>query len=162
MSNPSVYVETTIPSFYHEVRTEPEMVARRAWTREWWDDRRSHYKIFTSDAVIDELERGDHPVKEEALALVEDVDLLPITSEIGEIVETYIEHRVMPNDPVGDPLHLALASHHKLTSSSRGTVRIWRMRTSFPTSGVSTQDLGSSSRHSLRPSNCSERNHRND
>ena len=23
------YVETTIPSFYHEVRTEPEMVAER-------------------------------------------------------------------------------------------------------------------------------------
>jgi len=27
------YVETTIPSFYHEVRTEPEMVARKDWTR---------------------------------------------------------------------------------------------------------------------------------
>jgi predicted nucleic acid-binding protein len=24
-----VYIETTIPSFYHEVRTEPEMIARR-------------------------------------------------------------------------------------------------------------------------------------
>jgi hypothetical protein len=29
------YVETTIPSFYHEVRTEPEMVARKEWTRRW-------------------------------------------------------------------------------------------------------------------------------
>jgi len=25
------YIETTIPSFYHEVRVEPEMVARRDW-----------------------------------------------------------------------------------------------------------------------------------
>jgi len=32
-----IYVETTIPSFYHEVRSEPEMVARRNWTREWWN-----------------------------------------------------------------------------------------------------------------------------
>ena len=31
------YVETTIPSFYHEVRTEPEMVARKDWTRRWFD-----------------------------------------------------------------------------------------------------------------------------
>jgi len=28
MTKPRVYIETTIPSFYHEVRTEPEMVLR--------------------------------------------------------------------------------------------------------------------------------------
>ena len=28
-----VYIETTIPSFYYEVRSTPDMVARRAWTR---------------------------------------------------------------------------------------------------------------------------------
>ena len=35
---PRVYIETTIPSFYHETRTEPEIVVRRKWTREWWDE----------------------------------------------------------------------------------------------------------------------------
>ena len=38
-----VYIETTIPSFYVETRPEPDMVARRGWTREWWDTRRQHY-----------------------------------------------------------------------------------------------------------------------
>jgi hypothetical protein len=28
---PVVYVETSIPSFYHEVRTDADMVARRQW-----------------------------------------------------------------------------------------------------------------------------------
>jgi len=32
---------------------------------------------------------------------------------ITEIVEAYIANHVMPNDPVGDALHLALASYHK-------------------------------------------------
>lgn len=32
---------------------------------------------------------------------------------ILEIVESYISHHVMPNDPVGDALHLALASHYR-------------------------------------------------
>ncbi len=113
MSNANVYIETTIPSFYHEVRTEPEMVARRRWTREWWDAHRSRYELVTCDAVGDELERGNHPVKEDALALIENVELLPITPEIGEIVEAYIQHRVMPDDPVGDALHLAMASYYK-------------------------------------------------
>ncbi len=35
---PRVYIETTIPSFYFEIRKEPEMVARRLWTRRWWDE----------------------------------------------------------------------------------------------------------------------------
>ena len=113
MPKPLVYLETTIPSFYHEVRREPDMVARRDWTRSWWDNDQSSFEPRTSEAVIDELERGTHPVKEDALALIAEVERLPITPAIGEIVEAYIQHRVMPNDPVGDALHLALASYHK-------------------------------------------------
>ena len=36
------YVETTSSSFYYEARGEPEMVARKNWTREWWDNQREH------------------------------------------------------------------------------------------------------------------------
>ena len=113
MPTPKVYIETTIPSFYYEVRSEPDMVARRMWTREWWDEQRHAYDLVTSDAVVDELERGNHPVKEEALSLLESVELLSIEPEVAEIVEAYIRHQVMPNDPLGDALHLALASYHK-------------------------------------------------
>ena len=56
---------------YHEVRAEPEMLARRAWTREWWDDRRCDFDLVTSEAVIDELENEDFPQKNDALALIE-------------------------------------------------------------------------------------------
>ena len=113
MPIPKVYIETTIPSFYHEVRTEPEMLARRLWTREWWGEHRLAYGLVTSDAVVDELERGDHPVVEKALSLIEPVDLLPIGTEVTDIVAAYIRHRLMPDDPLGDALHLALASFHK-------------------------------------------------
>ena len=109
----TVYIETTIPSFYHEVRTEPEMVARRQWTREWWDEHRPGYDIVSSDAVVDELERGDHPVKGQALLLIDRIELLPIETEVGEIVAAYIQHKLMPSDPAGNALHLALASYHK-------------------------------------------------
>jgi predicted nucleic acid-binding protein len=109
----TVYIETTIPSFYHEVRSEPDMVARHQWTREWWNENRLAYDIVSSDAVVDELERGDHPVKEDALSLIEQVELLSIEDEVAEIVDAYIKHKVMPNDPTGDALHLALASFHK-------------------------------------------------
>lgn len=108
-----VYIETTIPSFYHEVRTEPEMVARRDWTREWWDGCRFQYDLFTSEAVIDELEKGEFPNRRDALALLDAVPLLAIEDGVADIVEAYVRHRLMPVDPVGDALHLALASLHK-------------------------------------------------
>jgi predicted nucleic acid-binding protein len=111
--NPRVYIETTIPSFYHEFRTEPEMLARRAWTREWWDERRSDFDLVTSEAVIDELAKGDFPQKNDALALIEKVPLVDIDEASADIVEAYIKHHVMPADPAGDALHLALASEHR-------------------------------------------------
>lgn len=108
-----VYIETTIPSFYHEVRTEPEMIARRNWTRTWWDSRRHAYRLVTSVAVLDELQAGTFPNKAQALALITEVPLVPVEPAIIEIVETYMQRMVMPRDPTGDALHLALASYHK-------------------------------------------------
>ena len=108
-----VYIETTLPSFYYEVRTEPEMIARRNWTRTWWDHRRHAYLLVTSEAVIDELQAGTFPNQDQALALLADIRLVPVEPAIIEVVETYIARLVMPRDPAGDALHLALASYHK-------------------------------------------------
>ena len=49
----------------------------------------------------------------ERLALVQDLPLLPIDSAVAEIAATYISHKLMPADPAGDALHLAIASYHK-------------------------------------------------
>lgn len=90
------------------------MVARRAWTREWWDGHHKDYELFTSDAVIDELERGDFPNKDEALSLVKDLPTLEINQPVIDAVSAYISHHLMPADPTGDALHLAIASSHKI------------------------------------------------
>jgi len=52
---PRVYIETTIPSFYYEDRPEAFAVARREWTRTWWDKRSHLYDLISSQAVLDEL-----------------------------------------------------------------------------------------------------------
>jgi predicted nucleic acid-binding protein len=108
-----VYTEMTIPSFYCEGRRAPEMVARRNWTRAWWDSRRQAYQLMTSVAVIDELQASTYPNQDQALALLADIALVPIEPAIIEIVETYIQRMVMPRDPTGDALHLAIACYHK-------------------------------------------------
>ena len=108
-----VYIETTVPSFYVETRLEPDMVARRNWTREWWDEHRHHYELVTSSAVLEELEEWTHPSKTAAQDLLVELPLVPVVSEIDAIVDAYVARHVMPRDPRGDALHLALASYHR-------------------------------------------------
>ncbi len=110
---PKVYIETSIPSFYYEVRLEPDMVARKQWTRQWWDNLSKNYSLVTSVAVLDELSSGNYPNREKVVELVSDLSLVPVEPAIAEIVKAYVRHKVMPDDPVGDALHLALASYHK-------------------------------------------------
>ena len=100
-----VYIETTIPSFYFETQPEPEMVARRNRTRDGWDNERTKYELVTSIAVFEELESGNYPNKN-------DLPVLLIDEDIEEIVGTYISRYVMPKNPKGDALHLALASQY--------------------------------------------------
>jgi hypothetical protein len=109
-----IYIETTIASFYHEERLEPEMLARRNWTRRWFDAAcRGSDELVTSLAVEAELRRGDFPHRDAALALIADLPLIDLDDAVAEIVDAYIAHHVMPNDPQGDALHLAAASFHR-------------------------------------------------
>ena len=89
------------------------MVARRKWTREWWNKHAGKYELVTSEPVCEELRTGDYPNKKFALLLMKNIVRIAVESEIEDIVKAYIRHRVMPADPVGDALHLALASYHK-------------------------------------------------
>lgn len=108
-----VYVETTIASFYHDARTAPDIVVRRDWTRQWWKDAADQYELVTSPAVLDELAAGLPERSAPRLSMMQYLPLLPIEPAILEIVSTYVRHKLMPADPGGDALHLALASYHK-------------------------------------------------
>ena len=109
-----VYIETSIPSFYYEVRNEAEFVAMRNWTCLWWKESRKELECFTLEAVIYELESGKHPNKKDKLLLMKDIMLLEINDEIKDIVEVYLAHYLMPKDELGDALHLAVASFHNM------------------------------------------------
>lgn len=39
--------------------------------------------------------------------------MLPVTDDIRQIARVYIRRKIMPQDPLGDALHLATASFHK-------------------------------------------------
>ena len=67
---------------------------------------------MTSVAVLDEWQDGTCPNQDQAVALLTAVPFVPVEPMLIAMVETYIQHMVMPRDPTGDALHLALASYH--------------------------------------------------
>jgi predicted nucleic acid-binding protein len=85
----------------------------RNWTRAWWSEYSGIYNVVTSEGVIAELEDGSYPTQKDAIGLMDGIIRLDITDEIADIIETYVEHKLMPQDRVGDALHLALCSYHK-------------------------------------------------
>lgn len=108
-----IYVETTIPSFYHENRQKPEIIAMRNWTREWWHDAiTGGDQLVISDAVLAELDLTPEPKRSECLALTAGLPVLDDPPEIDETVEFYIAHKLMPASLAGDARHLALATWH--------------------------------------------------
>lgn len=107
---PRVYIETTIPSFYYETRPEPEMVARRNWTRAWWETKREEYERVTSDAVFVELQFGIPHKGREIVDLIGGLPRLDETPDVRALAKHYIDQKLMPRGLSGDAMHLALAS----------------------------------------------------
>ena len=109
---PRVYIETTIPSYYHETRHTLAAVAWRDATRLWWDECRAPYDLYTSAYVLLELDRAPASKARAALRLIKNLPLLDEPAGFEDVVAHYIEHRLMPDDARGDAAHLALASMH--------------------------------------------------
>lgn len=108
----TVYIETTIPSYYWDQR--PELAADIARTRQWWDEEREEYECFASQVVVDELAEGDYPNRDTCLALTNSLRLLAITDEIERIAVVYQAHKLMPRLPARDALHVAVASYYRV------------------------------------------------
>jgi hypothetical protein len=108
----TVYIETTIPSFYFDARRSTTIAVWRQATRQWWDHYRTSYRLCTSAFVTAELERIPTSRARQTLDLLSVVPLLAPPDRLDEIVAEYIRHRLMPRDARGDAAHLAMASLH--------------------------------------------------
>lgn len=104
-----VYLDSTIPSYYFDDRQA--LGAFSEVTRKWWSEMSGYYELYISDAVLQELNNGNYPRKDEIIRLVSTIPLLPLARDLEQVVEFYISNYVMPRSLVGDALHLAYASY---------------------------------------------------
>ena len=109
-----IYIDTSIPSSYYTLRTDEGALSKQRITRHWWNEFAEQFSLTSSAAVIGELTRGKSEVTQARRALIENIELLPITDRILQIAQIYIDRLIMPKDPQGDSLHVAIASFHNV------------------------------------------------
>ncbi len=108
-----IYVETSVASFYTETRDTDDVRIRRRWTHEWWHLPVKR-RLVTSFVVREELSMiPDAQRRAAALAVIQPLEQVAYTSEVQEIIEVYLAHKLMPHEGLGDAAHLALASFHE-------------------------------------------------
>ena len=115
MGKPTLYMETTVPSY---LLVEPSRdviaLARQDITRTWWHRDQTRFAVFVSDIVLEEAGDGDREYAKRRREFLEQFSVLEMTSEAEELTALYMEKRIVPARYEHDAAHLALATVHEI------------------------------------------------
>ena len=108
----TVYIETTVIG-YLTARSSGVVIflARQQLTRQWWDDQRGTYDLYTSQLVLDEAGAGDPTAAQERLALLDGMPLLDILHpDVSIVADRLLTEHLLPEKAAADARHVAVAT----------------------------------------------------
>jgi hypothetical protein len=108
LDKPSIYIESTIPS-YLTAWSSPDLImaARQQLTREWWQIAPDYFRLLISQTVLDEVISGDPEAAQRRLASTRNLEVLPLVPEILPLSRDYISLLSLPPKAYNDAVHLA-------------------------------------------------------
>ena len=110
MMKPTVYVETTVPSYLTAWPSRDVVRAgEQQVTRDWWA-RRSGFDLRVSSLVLLECGAGDSNAAALRLAALDGVPVLAQTAEAETLAETLLREVPLPAKAAADALHIAVAA----------------------------------------------------
>ena len=114
MARPSsVYIETTIVS-YLAARSSRDLrvAAHQEITLDWWTRRRHQFKLYVSQLVVDEAERGDPVVATRRVGQLAGIPKLALTRGALVLAQRFVSQSAIPREASEDALHIAIAAVH--------------------------------------------------
>jgi hypothetical protein len=112
---PSLYLETTIPSFLVGDISQVLITAgHQAVTRQWWEEKRDQYDLYISAVVIDELQRGKSIFSKQRLQLVTAMPRLEVTPDVIQLATVLNKRFILSPAAETDVLHVALACYYEM------------------------------------------------
>jgi len=110
---PSIYIETTIPSYLTAWRS-PELImaANQEATRSWWETARPRYELFISNIVAQEASGGDPTAAKRRVVAIEGLSELAVSEEVELLAAQLLADAALPEKAKTDALHIAVATVH--------------------------------------------------
>ena len=109
---PSVYLDSNVFSYLHYGGGDVMIVAKRIMTRDWWDNERRYFRLFSSVMTMKELEAGLYRAQEAAIAENRRLVFLVPTMKVKTMAHLYLDNDLTPPNKSGDAFQLAFASCH--------------------------------------------------
>ena len=106
----SVYLETTIPS-YLAARPSRDLVvaAHQQITHDWWDNAKNRFDLYISEAVLDEIRRGDPVYAARRMEFVAELNILKLTEDVAFLIHEYSRRLGLVGPAASDVPHFAFA-----------------------------------------------------
>src|SRR5262245_5550798 len=110
---PSVYVETSVISYY-TARASRDVVtaARQTITQEWWEDARDGFDLYVSVIVVEETKAGGDEAAQRRLSAISGLPILEINDAAEQLARSFLDGRAVPLSSSEDALHISLATVH--------------------------------------------------
>lgn len=111
MNKESVYIETSVVSYYTSKPSRDLVIAaRQEITREKWPEIIKSFEVHISALVIQEAEQGDTEAAQKRLAAISKIPVLSISDEAERVASLLIANGPIPEQYPEDALHIALAT----------------------------------------------------
>ena len=112
---PSVYLETTIPSYLaaHPSR-DLVIAAHQQITHEWWRTAPERFDLYVSEAVLDEIQAGDPDAVARRLEMVERLPVLAFSDDVASLVQAYDQRLGFVGRARTDLLHIAFSVAYEI------------------------------------------------
>jgi predicted nucleic acid-binding protein len=109
----TVYLETTFVSYLVALPARDLVIAaHQQITRDWWERRRSEFRLVVSQIVLDEISAGDKSEIQKRLELVRPLEVLGASPDAEALTALIIEAGILPEKAVRDAAHIAVATVH--------------------------------------------------
>jgi hypothetical protein len=111
MDNSSVYIETSVVSYFTSRPSRDLIIAaRQQLTHEWWENYLPQAEAFISTLIIQESEMGDMEAAKSRLDAISDLPVLELTEQVFELAKSLVETGPIPEEYFEDALHIAVAA----------------------------------------------------
>jgi len=113
---PSVYIETSIVSYLvARPSRDLTMAERQRQTREWWENRRGEFELFTSNITLREAALGEPAMALERTKALHGTPVLPMRPEVAKIGETLLGAGPLPRSAEEDAYHISYAAVYNVS-----------------------------------------------